>query len=184
MPQFKISPGIPDYPTGLPDDQASLVASLYRAIAALAQQVSVLEGMVQYSQNELSKIDQFTGLQTNRSDVVYPKALEPITYGQVVTFSASGGKLCVGVADRTNAAKPAHAVCDAPLGLATNEYGPCIVRGVCKGISGSTLGTWYYLGTAGAIQAAQPAAPNLRQHVALGLGSYGVYVNILPAELY
>lgn len=182
MPSYNISTGLPSLPSGLSDEQAGLVAPLYRAISGLAQQVAVLTGMVQYTDSEQAIIDQFTGVGNNRTRRIYVKALETIPYGGLITISVDGGRLAARLADAATLTKPAHAICDMPLGIATGSYGGAIFgSGICRGVSGTVLGGTYYLGAAGVMQASVPVADAaLKQIVAIGLGTGGVMLDIHP----
>jgi hypothetical protein len=182
MPAFNINTGLPDLPSGLDDEKASLVAPLYRAVSVLAQQLSYLTGVIQYDASEQAIIDQFTGLSNSRGRRIYVRALETIPYGALVTLSIDGSRLAASLADAATLTKPAHAICDMPLGIASGSDGACIFgSGMCKGVSGTTLGTTYYLSAAGAMQSTVPAADaSIKQIVATGLGSAGVMLNIQP----
>jgi hypothetical protein len=180
MPSYTISSGLPDLPVGLTDKDAALVSPLYRAVSALAQQLSTLTGNVQYSSSEQSNIDQFSGLIDSREQRIYVKALEPINYGSLITLSVDSGKLAASLADASVLTKPAHGICDLPGGIGTGSYGVCLlVRGRTASVSGTVMGATYYLSTAGGMQIVSPTADGvLNQIVAIGLGSAGVYLNI------
>lgn len=182
MPQFLVSSGLPDLPVGISDKDAALVSPLYRAISALTQQLAELTGNIQYDQSEQAVIDQLGGVIDGREYKIYVKALETIGYGQLITLSVDAGKLSARVATGTTLTKPAHALCDVPGGIAVGKYGLALfMRGKSTAVSGTILGTTYYLSTAGALQAAAPTADGvLNQVVAIGLGSAGVYLNIEP----
>jgi hypothetical protein len=182
MTSYNISSGLPDLPSGLTDKDAALVTPLYRAINNLAQQVSVLTGNVQYTQSDMGNIDQLTGLIDSRENRIYPKALEAIAYGDLVTLSVDAGKLSMRKADASVLNKPAHGICDTVGGVAVNSYGRVIfMRGKTAAVSGTSIGTVYYLSTAGAMQAARPVLPTVTtQAVAYGLGSAGIYLSIEP----
>lgn len=180
MPQFLVSSGLPDLPAGLNDKDSALVSPLYRAISALTQQLATLTGNVQYDQSEQSAMDQLGGVIDNKEQKIYVKALEAIGYGQLITLSIDGGKLAASVATGTVLTKPAHALCDVPGGIAVGKYGMALfMRGKSTAVTGTALGTTYYLSTAGILQATAPTADGvLNQVVAIGLGSAGIYLNI------
>lgn len=182
MPQFSVSTGLPDLPSGLKDKEAGLVAPLYRAVGALAQQLSTLTGNVQFSAGELATIDQFAGLIDAREQRVYVKALETIPYGKLVSLEMSGGRVGAWLADATVLTKSASGICDQVGGIASGSYGTVVfMRGKSAGVAGTTLGTPYYLSTAGAIQSTSPTADGvLNQMVGIGLGSAGIYLDIEP----
>ena len=182
MPSFNISSGLPDLPSGLSDKDANLVSPLYRAIGALAQQLSLLTGNIQYTAGEQASIDQFSGLIDSREQKIYVKALETISYGSLITLSVSSGKLAASLATATTLTKPAHGICDQPGGIASGSYGLCLfMRGRSAGVAGTTLGATYYLSTAGAMQLTSPTADSVRNQLdAIGLRSAGVYLNIEP----
>jgi hypothetical protein len=182
MPQYNISVGLPSLPNGLKDKEAGMVSPLYRAVNALAQQVSLHTGNVQYSEAELDTLDQFTGLIDSREQRIYVKALEAIPYGGIVSLAMSSGRIGAWLADATVLTKPAHGVCDQVGGISLNSYGAVtFMRGKSVSITGTTLGATYYLSTAGTIQATSPTADGvLNQIVGIGLGSAGIYLNIEP----
>lgn len=182
MPKFSIASGLPDLPVGLNDKDAALVGPIYRAMTSMAQQLAALTGNVQYSAAEQATIDQFSGLIDSKEQVVYVKALEALSYGSLLTLSVDGGKLAATKADATDLAKPAHAICDVPGGIALGSYGAVLfMRGRTASVAGTVLGSTYYLSTAGSMQLASPTADSvLNQIVAVGLGSAGIYLNIEP----
>ena len=182
MPKFTIASGLPDLPVGLNDKDAALVGPIYRAVTALAQQLATLTGNLQYTATEQATIDQFGGLIDSREQRIYVKALENLSYGSLLTISVDGGKLAASKADAVVLTKPAHAICDVPGGVVSGSYGVALfMRGRTASVSGTAIGTTYYLSTAGAMQAISPTADSvINQIVAVGLGSAGIYLNIEP----
>lgn len=182
MPQFLVSSGLPDLPAGLNDKDSALVSPLYRALSALAQQLATLTGNIQYDQAEQAVIDQLGGVIDGREQRIYVKALETLPYGRLITLSIDAGKLSARVADGTVLTKPAHALCDVPGGIAVGKYGLALfMRGKSAAVTGTALGTTYYLSTVGNMQATPPTADGvLNQVVGTGLGSAGIYLNIEP----
>lgn len=182
MPSYILGSGLPDLPSGLTDKEAALVTPLYRAINGIAAQLSKQTGNIQYSQSELSQIDQLSGLTPQLTQKLHVKALETISYGQLVTLSLDAGKFAVRPAKYDDAAKPAHGLCDLPSGIATGAYGTIVfMQGRCTGVSGTTVGAVYYLSAAGVMQITKPVGVGqFAQIVAVGLGSAGVYLNIVP----
>ena len=182
MPTFNIASGLPDLPVGLDDKDAALVGPIYRAVTALSQQLSLLTGNVQYSAAEQATIDQFGGLIDSREQRIYVKAMEALSYGSLLSIVVDGGKLAVWKADASDLAKPAHAICDVPGGVASGAYGVAVfMRGRTASVSGTAIGATYYLSTAGSMQVTSPTADAvLNQIVAIGLGSAGIYLNIEP----
>ena len=180
MPTFEISSGLPSYPVGLTDKEASQLVPIYRAINLLAQRVSLATNSTTYSQSELAGLDRFVNLTGASSSQVTIKAGAAIAYGQLVTLTASGADVVANLATNTVQTSWAHAVCNSPSGLATGEYGSAIfMTGLCPGVTGSVFGSQYYLSTAGALQLAKPTGTAVRvQPVAIGLGAAGVYLNI------
>lgn len=179
MPEFLLSAGIPSYPSGLTDKETSLVLPLYKAINALAQQLSIVSGNAQYSQGEMAEVSQLTKLSAGKINKVFVKAAEAINYGQLMTLTVVSGKIVAYVATATNLARPAHAVCDKVGGIPVGGYGEAIfMQGLTAGISGSIFGSAYYLSTAGAVQITPPTATGvLNQLVGIGMGSAGFYLN-------
>ncbi len=182
MAKFLLGSGLPDLPAGLPDKDASLVTPLYLGVNALANQLSVQTGNVQYDAAEMAVVDQFSMLIDHREQKLAVKALEAISFGSLLTLVVDGGKLAARKADATDLTKPAHAICDTAGGIASGSFGMAIfMRGRSLGISGTTLGAAYYLSTSGNIQVAVPTADGvLNQVVGVGLGSAGFYLNIEP----
>ena len=183
MPTFNITSGLPDLPVGLNDKDASLVGPIYRAVTALAQQLSLLTGNIQYSAAEQAQIDQFSSLIDYREQRIYVKALVTIPYGALITISLDGGKLAASLADATILTQPAHGICDTIGGIPVGEFGVVLFsQGRTSGVAGTVLGGTYYLSTAGAMQLTMPTASGvIVQVVGTGLGSAGFY---LSAEQY
>lgn len=191
MPEYNIATGLPSYPAGLPDKEAGLVLPLYRAVNALAQQLSTLTGSAQYDSSEQSALDQFTKLLSAKTQKLFVQAGETLAYGSVVTLSISGGKIVAHKADATVLTKPAHAVIDVPTGIASGNFGEAIfMEGRTQGITGTAFGTAYYLSTAGIVQSTPPVATGvINQIVGYGLGSAGFYfcpetIGRRPAYIY
>lgn len=182
MPDYLISTGLPDYPAGLADKDANLVVPLYQAVNSLAKSVSVNTGQTQYTSGEMASIDQFTALTAQRSQKIFVKAGEALSYGTVVNLSIVSGKIVAFKADATVLTKFAHAVIDVPTGIPLDGYGEAIfLQGKCNGIGSTVFGAAYYLSTAGQVQLTPPVATGvLNQVIGIGLGSAGFYVNIEP----
>ena len=182
MPNYLINAGLPSLPSGLNDKDAGLVSPLYLATSRLAQELSAATGNINYTQQEIANLDQPLGLASSKTNLIRAKASVAIPYGAVVTLSNSGGLVSAALADATVLTKPAHGVCNSPSGIVSGEYGDIIMMYVlARGISGTTIGATYWLGTAGAIQAATPTADGvLNQVVGVGLGAYGLYLCIEP----
>lgn len=180
MPEFSISSGLPSYPSGLSDKDAALVLPLYRAVANIAQQLSLLTGNVQYSSAEQGQVDQLTKLLAQRTQKIFVKAGENLNYGNLVTLTLASGKIVANKADATDVTKPAHAVIDAVGGIFSGDFGEAIfLQGRTSGISGTTFGAPYWLSTAGQVQAVKPEGPGiLTQYVGLGLGTAGFYADL------
>lgn len=183
MPEFFVSTGLPSYPSGLSDKEAALVLPLYKAIATLAQQVSYITGNVQYSNSEQGALNPLTKLISEREQKIFVKAGEALAFGNVITLTTSGGNIVAYKATSADVTKPGHAIVDDPAGIALNEFGEAILlTGRTTGITGTTFGAVYYLGTAGQVQLARPQGPNiLTQIIGYGLGTAGFYAAIEPA---
>lgn len=183
MPKFDLQSGLPTYPAGLSDEDASLVNPLYRAVAALTQQVSAATGIITYSPAEMAQADQFTKLISQRFTKIFAKASVNINFGQLVNLHLVGGVVEARLANATTTGLPAHACCDVPSGLAAGQWGEFIfMTGRSAGIAGTTFGARYFLSTTpGAVQIGVPGGVgNLIQIVGVGLGSAGFWLNIIP----
>jgi hypothetical protein len=180
MPQYEITSGLPSYPAGLSDKDAALVLPLYRSVNSLAQYLSFNTGNVTYEPSEQAQASQLTKLLDAKTQKIFVKAGEALSYGNMLSLTVSGGKIVAYKADATNLARPALAVCDTPGGIALDGYGEAVfMQGRTIGIAGTTFGTAYYLSTAGAIQSTPPVATGvLNQIVGVGLGSEGFYLNV------
>ena len=180
MPVYQIASGLPALPNGLEDKEAALVKPIYLAMNAMAKRISEATANVGYSQGEMENLSQLASLISAKEQTIYVKAGEVLPYGALVTLSIVSGKIVAVKADATDGTKPAHAVVDAPLGIALDAYGPAVfMNGRTAGVSGTVFGAQYWLGSAGAMQNAPPATSgNLVQPVAIGLGTAGVYLNI------
>lgn len=180
MPEYKISSGLPSYPSGLTDKEASIVLPLYRAINSLTQVVSTLAGETQLSQVELANLDSFIGLTSAKNSVITVKAAVAIGYGNLLSITESGTGLLANLASYAAPTTYALAICDQPGGIAAGAYGKALwMQGKTKGISGTTFGAQYWLSTAGVVQITKPTtAGNVAQQVGIGLAQYGFYLNI------
>lgn len=179
MPDYGITSGLPQLPN-TDDKLFGQLLPIYSALNALATKVSIISGLVNYSQAELSQQSQFAGLQSQFQNRLFVKALEPLGWGKIVTLTVDSGKLAASLADCTDATKPAHGVVATPQGIETGQYGEVTALfGFTPGISGSTVGAFYWLSTTGNVQIAPPTTSgNLVQGVGLGLGSAGFLLNI------
>lgn len=183
MPSFDLGSGLPSYPSGLSDADAALVLPLYRAVAALTQQVSAATGNVTYSPAEQTQADQFTKLISQRTSKVFVRATVALGFGKMVNLHLVGGVVEARLADATpGTVLPAHACVDTPGGIAAGEYGEVIfMNGRSAGIAGTVFGSRYFLSTAGDVQLAVPTAPGaLIQILGVGLGSAGFFLQIIP----
>ncbi len=182
MPEYLVASGVPSYPPGLSDQDAALVAPLYRALGNLAQQVSELTGRIQLSQAEQGSLSQLTLLQSQRLNRIFVKAGEALSYGQLVNLTVSSGKIVAVKADATVLTKPAHAIVDKPGGIANGTFGEVVfMQGRTASVTGTTFGAAYYLSTAGNLQITPPVATGvINQIVGIGLGSEGLWLNIEP----
>lgn len=181
MPDYKVSTGLPALPAGVPDKEFALVKPLYQALNSLAQGVSIANGSVTYSQDELAQQNQLSTLVTPAARRLF--ALAPVSilaYGKLVNLFISGGKIAAQYADATDPNKPAHGIVNEPLGIQVGDYGEIdLIEGLSQGISGSTFGHYYYLSSAGNVQAGQPVAVGtIVQGVGFGLGTGGFYMHI------
>lgn len=180
MPQFNITTGLPQLPAGNADKDFNLVKPLYLAMNALAQAISLASGQINYTQAEMAAQNQLSTLLPQNLRRMFILAPTALAYGKMINLFLSGGKIAGQYADSTTNAKPAHAICNQPLGIAAGTYGEVfLVEGYSKGISGSTFGLPYYLSSNGDVQAGQPVvAGTVVQGVGFGLGTGGFYVHI------
>lgn len=178
MPEYLIQSGLSSYPAGLNDKDAALVLPLYRAVNNLSNKISAATGNVQLSSSELSQIAPFSGILDSRNMRVIAQASEALVYGQIVNLYDVAGVVTARKADCALLYE-AHGLVASVTGAAVGEYCEILfMQGRTTAVSGSALGTQYWLSTAGQVQAVKPVAPNLIQPVAIGLGSAGVYLNI------
>ena len=178
MPDYLISSGLPSHPAGLADRDVALVLPLYRAVNNLSNKVSAATGNVQLSTAELSQVAPFGGLIDAQNMRAVAQASEALVYGQLVNLYDVAGVVTARKADCA-LLRPAHGIVASLNGAAVGAYCEILfMRGRTAAVTGSTLGTQYWLSTAGQIQATKPVAPNLIQPVAIGLGNPGIYLNI------
>jgi hypothetical protein len=182
MPDFQLQSGLPSQPSGLSDENFALVAPLYRALAALTQQVAAATGNVTYSPAEQAVSDQFTKLISQRYNKVAVRASVLLGFGKLVNLHLVGGVVEARLADATNNTRPAHGVVDVPGGIPAGAWGEVIfMTGRSAGIAGTVFGARYFLSTAGNVQLLAPSAGGtLVQIVGVGLGSAGFWTNIIP----
>ena len=184
MPSFDLTSGLPSYPEGLSDKDAALVAPLYRAVAALTQQVAVATGKVSYDPKERQLADPFTKLTAGLQNKVFVRAATLLNYGQLVNLYLVNGVVTARAADATpGVTLPAHGIVDTIGGILPNATGEVLfMNGRSSGIGGTTFGSRYFLSANGAVQEAVPTASGaLVQIVGVGLGSAGFYLQIVPA---
>ena len=178
MPNYVITSGLPSRPSGLSDKDANLVTPLYMAIARLAQNTSLLTGNVSYSQSELAILNQTGGLLNTKQQIIIFRAIEPIAFGQLINLRNDAGKIGAVVADNTDLTKLAHGICNSTQGVATGEYGEAIfMTGLSTGVVGTAIGAYYWLSTAGLVQASSPVV-GAKQIVGIGLGAAGLYMTL------
>ena len=178
MPTYKIAPPLPSYPANLKDEDAAKLAPLYFAINTLSQQLNEATGYVSYAGSEKSSVSPLVYLrEVNRLLV---QATEAIPYGALMHLTESGGVISASLATSTAPVKDAHAICINTSGATVGQIVETVfLFGHCQGVTGTTFGTQYYLGAAGVMQNTAPTAVGtLVQTVAIGMGSYGCYLDI------
>ena len=177
MPDYLIGTGLPAQPAGLEDKDFRLVNPLYGAVSALARQLSEEAGAVKFSQSELGQRNQAASLGAQSHRKVYALFPNAIGYGKLVNLFVSAGKLSAQLADNT-LGLPAHGIVNNFAGAAANSYAEVvIVEGFSAGITGATLGQFYYLSTGGLVVNTPPGVGFI-QSVGFGLGSLGFYLHI------
>lgn len=182
MLRYNVNSGLPDYPAGLKDDEARLVAPIYRAINSIAQQLSLLTGQLQLNQIDLAQLDPLLLARAGDYHKVSVQAAEALAYGRLVNLFVDTGVIKARVATADDLTKPAHAVVDINVGIANGQWGQVVfMEGRTQGISGSALGQTYWLSTNGQVQTVKPTAPGvISQRVGVGLGSAGFWLKIEP----
>jgi len=158
-----------------------LLQPLHTGLNSLAAAVFTSNGNVEYSQQELQSIDQLLPLR-RPANIIYPRAAVSIPYGALISLAPVSGKLEAALADNSpGTGTRAVAICNAPAGAAPGEFFPAIcISGFCAGVSGSTLGAPYWLGTAGTMIPGPPVTPGaIIQPVATGFGNSGIFLNIV-----
>lgn len=179
MPKYDITSGLPDLPPGLPDKEYNLVSPLYRALSNVATRAAALGNFVQYSQGELSYVSPLAALNLDKTNRVIVRAGEALAYGTLVTLNVVSGVIVATKADNTaGTGARAQACINSPSGLTLDQYGEAVyMQGICPGITGTTFGTTYFLGTSGTATATQTIG-TIQQAVGIGLGTSGMYLNI------
>lgn len=177
MPNYNISTGLPQTPSGVPDADFNRLLPLYQALNTLARNLSEADGRVTFSQAELADRNQLGSIRSQNHRRIYPLFPAAIGYGKLVNLYVSGGKLAAQLAD-ASVARPAHGIVNQQSGAAIGDYAEVIlVEGFSNGIAGSVLGTFYWLSTNGDVQVAMPGV-GVKQQVGFGLGSAGFYLHI------
>ena len=177
MPEYLITSGLPSYPAALTDKEVSMVLPLYRAVNNLANKVSAITGHQQFTASDLASINPFDVLLNVRTNKVFAVATEALSYGMVVNIYDNAGTVSCRKADRATS-KAAHGVVNNTAGATIGQVCEILfMEGRTQGISGSTLGTPYYLGNAGTVTSPKPTTGFI-QAVGWGLGSDGFYLNI------
>lgn len=181
MAQSNIGSGLPVYPSGLSDKDASLVAPLYSALDNLSQKISYLTGNTEYTPSELLGLDKLDGVRIGAYNRITVVAAENLPYGTLLNLFLSGGIIQAQRADSSVAGRQAHAVCDTGGGLGVGAIDRVLfMTGRTEGISGSVFGDTYFLGTAGSVTNVAPGGPAFKQIVGIGLAGAGFYLNIVP----
>jgi hypothetical protein len=182
MAKSLVNPGIPDLPSGLPDKDFGLVAPLYRAISSLAIQVGTLTGAEDYTGTDYATAapNKFLDIGA-RGNLLVVTASEALGFGKAVNLVTSGSAITARLATAADLTKPCHGFVSTPQGIASGQRGVItFMTGFNAGVSGTTVGTAYYLSTDGNIQAVSPTADGvINQLVGVGLG-IGLMVNIEP----
>jgi ribosomal protein L18 len=177
MPEYLVQTGLPNYPADLDDKNAALVTPLYRSLNTLAQNISTLTNNVQYSASERSNLQATTRMARQDYPRLFVQASVAINYGQLVNVYDSGGVLTCRLADRS-LSRPAHGLMNLPNGAAVGAYTEIMwLNGFTLGVTGSVVGTQYWLSTGGLVTATKPTS-GVIQPVGWGLGSRGFYLNI------
>lgn len=185
MPKSRIGTGLPDLPSGLPDKDFSLVSPLYRAITSLVRQISTAIGAEEYTQADLSRMNSTQLLSIGaRGSQLIVTAAEPLALGKAVNLIDVSGVLTARLADASDLTKQAHGFVATPQGIATGTKGIIIfMSGFVPGISGTVVGTTYWLSTNGNVQASKPTGSGIhKQVVGIGLGDAGLMAAIQPQE--
>lgn len=179
MPKYDITSGLPDLPPGLPDKEYNLVSPLYRALSNVATRAAALGNFVQYSQSELGYVNPLAALSLDKTNRIIVKAGEALAYGTLVTLNVVDGAIVATKASNTvGTGARAQACIDSSGGLAIGQFGEAVyMQGICPGITGTTFGTTYFLGTAGAATNVA-TLDTIQQAVGIGLGTAGMYLNI------
>lgn len=179
MPQYELTSGLPQLPSsGLNPDQFALVQPLYQAVNTLTQKLATESGLVTYEQTELAERNQLASLSAQNRRKIYPLALAKLDFGKLVNLTLSGAKLAARLADATSGL-PAHGIVNEPYGITSGQYGEVVLlEGFSVGVSGTVLGSFYYLHNTGNIALAPPSGAPVSQRVGVGFGSAGFYMNI------
>lgn len=180
MPDYKISTGLPGLPVTQDEKKFADLRPIYQALNTLAQVLSIADGRVDYSQIELAQRNQLSSVNTQNHKKLFAYAETDLDYGRIVNLYLSGGKICARYADCSDNTKPAQGIVNNSSGILTGEYGEVVLaEGFVQGISGTSVGTTYYLSTAGQVTNVLPTGtPKIVQAVGWGLGSTGFYMNI------
>ncbi len=177
MPNYNISTGLPQTPSGVPDADFNRLLPLYQAMNTLARNLSEADGRVTFSQVELAERNQLGSIRSQNHRRIYPLFPAAIGYGKLVNLYVSGGKLAAQLADASTNTL-AHGIVNQQTGAAAGDYAEVIlIEGFSNGIAGSVLGAQYWLSTNGDVQAVAPGVGAV-QPVGWGLGSAGFYLHI------
>lgn len=182
MPSYNIQAGLSQLPNSQEEKEYNLLQPIYVALNNLAQKVSAATGLVDFNQLELSKRSPFASLLSQNHNKIYAKNVSGVTlgFGKIVNLFLSGSDLAARLADATTANFPAHGIVNTPLGLPNGEWGEIVVfNGYVLGITGTTVGTYYYLSTAGNVSSVRPSVSgSIIQACGFGLGSQGFALNV------
>jgi hypothetical protein len=180
MPTPLIQSGLPSVPAGHQDKEHKLLLPIYLALNSLARVLSNVTGMNSYTPDEMAQINPVSALSTQHHTRIFLKATVDFPFGKLANIVLDGTSMAARFADATDDTKPAQAICNQPEGIPLGGFGEFLLyTGYTVGISGTAIGSTYYLGTNGDAQLARPAAAgSIIQAVGIGFGSLGFYLQI------
>jgi len=179
MPQYNITSGLPQLPNA-PENLFPYLLPIYQSINALTKPIASLTGQVTFDQVELAERSAVASINSQHQNRLFAKALVDLPFGALVNLKLDSGALAAQLADATDLTKPAHGIVANTQGIDTGQYGEItMMQGHSYGISGTTIGAFYWLSTGGLVQNTPPVAPgSLVQGVGVGLGSLGFFLSI------
>ena len=178
----RITTGLPQFPSGVPDNLFNQFFLLYQALNNLAAQISELSGIDAQDSSVWSQLTVDQTLWQINPGRFYAKQNEAVAFGACVSLFLVGAELQVRNANATGNAKQAIGfVSSTNHVVAVGSFCEVTVSiGLITGIGGLIAGSRYFLSTTNGIitNTAPVAAGNIEQVVGVAFAANRLLMNI------